>query len=90
MVLGAAAHRRMEDRNKTMTKEVHFCMPRMASCKLPSGPRRASTGAMMDTLIERTTAWAPDARETLSVVVQCAHKNKRRVASPAGHIPLTT
>ena len=80
MVLGAAAHRRMEDRNKTMTKEVHFCMPRMASCKLPSGPRRASTGAMMDTLIERTTAWHP--MRVKSSVWWCNARTKTSGESP--------
>ena len=48
--------RRQNHRKKMMTKDVHFCMPRMASCKLPSGPRRARAGAMMDTLMAKTTA----------------------------------
>lgn len=55
---GGEGYRNSEDRNKTMTKDVHFCMPRMASCKLPSGPRSASAGAMMDKLMARTTVCA--------------------------------
>ena len=91
-MVGAAAYRSSEDRNKMMTKDVHFCMPRMASCKLPSGPRRARAGAMMDTLMARTTAC------TRCVNRSAVHARlrgrggtvRRRVASPAGHSPLTT
>ena len=55
---GGAAHNTIEPRNRTITKDVHFCMPATASCKLPSGPRSASAGANTDTNAARTTVCA--------------------------------